>query len=82
LAENGEILELQFGKKPAMYEFPAERHPHFICNRCEKIFNLEVPIENLIIRGVEKNEGHQVDSLEIVIYGLCNECKNQEQERV
>lgn len=80
LAEAGELLEIQFGKAPAMFEYPAERHPHFICNICGKIFNLEVPIENLIIRGVEKNEGHEVKSLDIVIYGDCRECKSGKQE--
>ncbi|GAB4186405.1 MAG: peroxide-responsive transcriptional repressor PerR [Calditrichia bacterium] len=74
LAEMGEILEFNFGRGPAVFEYAAENHPHFVCESCNTIYNLEVPIESLIVRGVEKNEGHHVNHMNIIIYGTCKHC--------
>lgn len=74
LAQNGEILEIQIGQEPAIFEYPPNPHPHFICTHCGSIFNLEVPIEKLIVRGVEKNDGHRVEKMDIFIKGICKNC--------
>lgn len=74
LAENGEILEIQFGKNPAVFELASSPHPHFYCTSCKTLFNLEVPIDGLIKRGVEKSDGHRVEEMDIFIRGICKLC--------
>ena len=42
------------------------------------LIKIHMPVTSMIIRGVEKNEGHSVDDMQMMIWGVCKDCKNKE----
>ena len=53
MCENFELVGLSFPGQPTRYELPAEKeHPHFICRVCEKVFDLDIPINTEIPDGI------------------------------
>ena len=71
------IQEIFWGKEQIRYEYGAEEHPHFKCTICENLIRIQMPVSSMIIRGVEKNEGHSVDDMQMMIWGVCKDCKQK-----
>ncbi|MCK5075849.1 MAG: transcriptional repressor, partial [Calditrichia bacterium] len=78
LVEYGVIQEIFWGKEQVRYEYGTEEHPHFKCTVCDNLIKIHMPVTSMIIRGVEKNEGHSVDDMQMMIWGVCKDCKNKE----
>ncbi|PJZ70628.1 transcriptional repressor [Leptospira perolatii] len=73
LLESGRIHEIQLPGESSRFETShLDHHHHFHCRNCDKVYDIEVcpfPIENL-------PKGFQVESHEIILYGLCSECSS------
>ena len=51
-----------------------KQHPHFICEKCHKVIDIEEDLTRLIENtGSLKN--YQINNASICFYGLCSECK-------
>ena len=77
LKDKGEVLEIDLpddnrydGNKP----FP---HPHLICIRCNRIMDGEdVPALLTINQQIADKYGFQVQSQQLIFYGVCSECQS------
>lgn len=80
LTENEVIQELNYGSTYSRYDGNPKEHYHFVCNQCQAVF--DVPIEVLpdINAKVEEVTGWQVEMHRMEFYGLCNECRSQQQQ--
>lgn len=75
--ENGIVSTMISGRNELRYDVVTEAHGHFICDRCERIFNFPYTYQN---RYAEL-EGYDVKSEEIVLRGVCRECSMRQDER-
>ena len=70
-----QIIGVEFPGQPRRYELPAEsEHPHFICRRCDRVFDLPVAMQ---LPKVHAPKGFVVTGGEIVYAGTCPDCSNQ-----
>ncbi len=55
------------------YDLALINHNHFICNNCNKIYDIEpskIKVKNTI-------KDHNIEYYDIVFYGICKKCKNK-----
>lgn len=75
MAENGTILKLEFPGEPKRFDAFTHRHYHFKCNKCQRIFDIEM--EDLIDYNdiLQKlNDKFKIIHIQLLIYGICQEC--------
>ena len=71
-----------FKKKGKIQEIPTdisrwdyrdEPHPHFICNKCDKIIDIEMECK---LPSADELSVGEVNTCRIVFCGVCKSCKN------
>ena len=50
-------------------------HPHFICDACGNVLDLDIEPDYRLIDSMENFSGGEVEYCEIVFHGKCNKCK-------
>lgn len=87
------LLELQvinkvtFGDGYTRYELNGEesisghRHHHAICTGCGKVYSLDTDMLDMLERQVMDTIGFQVSDHEVKLYGLCRDCRNQNNKK-
>ncbi|MFP4167179.1 MAG: Fur family transcriptional regulator [Opitutales bacterium] len=72
LTENGQVVGVAFPGQPRRYELPATReHPHFICRRCNRVFDLPGTVH---LPPAKAPKGFLVTGGEIIYSGCCPGC--------
>lgn len=77
LLEKGEIVELNLSGIVSRYEGSLDSHYHFRCDKCGRVFDLDVPVDNELNDRVAKRTGFNVKHHQLEFRGLCRECQNQ-----
>lgn len=79
LAEEGDVVPVHLPDDVTRYE-PAGRghHHHFICRRCQGVFELEADCPVSILEGVVLPGGFKVEDHALTLYGLCARCRGEE----
>ena len=72
LVEHGMILELNINGI-SHYDGNINIHQHFLCNKCQTIFDCEIPVEN-IAYNVVGIENFDIQGCQIIFSGHCQEC--------
>ena len=72
LQDEGLITAVELPGAPARYEVSGkDHHHHFHCRSCDRVLEVEgCPGE----MGAVAPDGFQVESHEVVLYGLCDAC--------
>ncbi len=71
LSEKGAILRLTIDEKNVCFDGISEPHPHFLCKKCGKIYDLNfVPKANIQLDFSE----HLIDEVSLYYRGICKEC--------
>lgn len=79
LVKQGLINELNFGSTFDRYDAHTEEHYHFICQKCNRIYDLSLPYDNKIDRQVEEITGGKVRFHHTEFYGICKKCLEEEE---
>lgn len=77
LRDRGLIWELDFGKGLSRFDGIVHPHYHFICNSCQKVFNIRIPAIKELDYKVRELTGFQVDHHRLEFFGLCDICKKR-----
>lgn len=77
LAQEGLIQELTTGDGPSRYDFRTHAHYHFACDRCERVYDVEIPVQTRLHRELTR-QGFAVRSHDLVFHGLCPSCRSGE----
>lgn len=75
LKRAGAIRELTIARKAARYDITTSAHPHFMCRVCDRVYDIDLP------RAIQEGDivdGHQVESVQTYVYGVCAHCRAQE----
>ncbi|MBO8430508.1 transcriptional repressor [Spirochaetes bacterium] len=76
LAENGIIKKIDGLESSSHYDHNTHAHYHFICDNCKKVFDVSCGIAPDIVKKIEDETGFIVSSHDIIIHGICKNCKN------
>lgn len=72
MVAEGLIVGVDYPGQPLRYEWVSETdHAHFICRKCDRVFDLEVEIPDIIIKAPK---GFKITGQETVFYGVCPDC--------
>ena len=72
LVDHGMIRELNIDGV-SHYDGNINIHQHFLCNKCQTIFDCEMPAENMAENAVGL-ENFDVQGCQIIFSGHCQEC--------
>lgn len=76
LAEDGEILKIPMPSGKDRYDGNTIPHHHVTCRECGKVFDFDYDMDSLP-GEVSEQCGVEVSSCELVVFGLCSDCRNQ-----
>lgn len=80
LRERDEILELDFNGNPGRFEARTDKHYHLMCQKCEKVFNIDEPIDKKLNGRVARKTGFKISNYQLEFHGLCRECQESTDE--
>lgn len=75
LQEMGLITELNLEGTVSRYEYRYDRHPHFRCDRCGRVIDLDSNLDMDLDRKAAEVTGLLIDSHQLEFRGLCRECQ-------
>jgi len=74
LASQGEIIKLNCDDGSVRFDGKSDPHYHFICNRCNKVLDLEMePIDHINAIANTGFDG-KIEGNVTFFYGLCPDC--------
>jgi Fe2+ or Zn2+ uptake regulation protein len=75
-AELGIVRKVALADGPMLYDTGQEHpHAHMVCRRCGRIFDLEIQPVDAADMAAAADQGFAVDSGDLVLHGLCRECR-------
>ncbi|MDN5346794.1 MAG: Fur family transcriptional regulator, peroxide stress response regulator [Clostridia bacterium] len=74
LKESGEILELNYGSTYSRYDGNPVNHYHFVCLKCGKVLDVDMPIHSELEREIKQEGIAKVLYHRLEFYGYCAEC--------
>jgi Fe2+ or Zn2+ uptake regulation protein len=74
LTEEGEIICVQTGYDAIRYDRRRDRHYHFHCKNCGKVFDIPFPYSTNIDIEATKNSNFVVEFHTVTFEGLCLQC--------
>ena len=73
--EEGTVIAVGTVAGQERYDFNTEPHVHFICDRCNRILDLDVSMDFSAAEAVLQKYDVQIDRQELVFHGRCEQCK-------
>ncbi len=73
LARQGLLAETQAGPS-VRFDARLHRHHHFTCSACERIYDLEEPVDARLDARVTRRTGFRVSHHRIEFFGVCGAC--------
>jgi len=80
LMEQGLITKREFGSTFDRFEANTEPHYHFICERCHRIIDLEIPIDEELNQRVSSATPFNATRHQIEFFGICDQCRREAEE--
>ncbi|MFW5710523.1 MAG: Fur family transcriptional regulator [Spirochaetota bacterium] len=75
LVEQGKIKRLQHGSTFDRYDADIHEHYHFICRKCNRVYDLALNPKEDLEQIAQTESGHLVDEHKIDFFGICKECR-------
>lgn len=61
----------------AIGETACREHFHLKCSACGKLLHMDCSLMDRLSRHIEEEHGFQVDPLNTVLYGICEDCRKK-----
>jgi Fe2+ or Zn2+ uptake regulation protein len=75
LSHEGKIMKINCDSFNR-FDGNAELHPHFICNNCQRVYDVEQPVKlDFDQARFEKNTLSKIFGANIEFFGLCENCR-------
>ncbi|MGB9903119.1 MAG: Fur family transcriptional regulator [Desulfotomaculales bacterium] len=75
LKSTGEIMELNYGSTFSRYDGNPQNHYHFVCQKCGRVFDLDLPLLAGLEEEVSRRTKMAVTSHRLEFYGCCDVCR-------
>ena len=73
LVEQGQALKIQ-GEYCDHFDGNTEPHPHFVCNKCKAVIDVEDNQNADDLESQLAEEGFKVENRFVIYYGICPKC--------
>lgn len=77
LASQGEIIKINCNDGSIRFDGNSGPHYHFVCNRCNKVMDLEMEPIDHINKIANAGFPGKIEGNVTFFYGLCPDCSNQ-----
>lgn len=77
LYESGEIIKIQTASNKEHFDGCTDKHNHFVCRRCDRIFDVSADGAEELIKQAAKDLTADVEDYSLVFYGVCSECREK-----
>jgi Fur family peroxide stress response transcriptional regulator len=74
LIEQGRLSRIAFGSTFDRLDANMEPHYHFLCEECDSILDLDLPVDPGIDGWLARERGYVVRRHELEFHGLCPKC--------
>ena len=74
LMQDGLVISVGNVNGQERYDACVSPHTHFICTRCGRIDDADVPLPLPDYAGIEKNTGWRLNGHSLCFTGLCSDC--------
>lgn len=78
LKAQGQIQELAFGSTFDRFDGNVLPHPHFICRKCGRVYDINIPYDKELNKKAKIASNCMIDSHSIEFHGKCNNCRGGE----
>lgn len=75
LAENGMLKKICISYGSDRFDGRTDTHFHMICDKCARVYDVELEELANIKQNILKNTGFTVTEYELTIQGICPDCK-------
>jgi len=76
LRDMGMIKELTFNDSSARFDGFVDDHQHFICEKCNKIYDIQIDMVPQLSKELQKKLNVEVKNIRAEFYGICEVCKS------
>lgn len=74
LADEGVIARLTMPSGPDHYDCATERHTHFLCRSCNRVFDTQLPYDVALDGRIPGLPNCKVEWHRLILVGLCADC--------
>ncbi len=74
LSEMGELLKIRIADGSDRFDGRTDQHFHMVCDKCSKVFDVELDELDYITDDVLKKYGHKLTNITLNLNGVCCEC--------
>lgn len=60
-----------------LYDPRTDAHHHVRCSRCGRIEDLDAPLEDASVLAAAEEAGYEADRTEVVVVGVCPDCRGR-----
>ena len=75
LAENGMVKKIEGLDGTAHFDHQTFDHYHFICTKCNRVFDIPCDIAPDLAQDVESRTGFRIASYDVSVRGTCKSCQ-------
>ena len=75
LAENGMVKKIEGLDGTAHFDHQTFDHYHFICTKCNRVFDIPCDISPDLAQDVESRTGFRIASYDVSFRGTCKSCQ-------
>ena len=78
MRQDGTIISVATVAGQERYDANTDVHTHFICRNCHSVIDLfEIQLTADHIADAQARYGHDIESQELILRGVCNDCRKQ-----
>ncbi len=74
LADMGDIARIQVGDGADHFDYDTSPHYHFICTKCGRVTDLDMPVTEQMIHSASENFDGEIKGQMTYFYGHCSNC--------
>lgn len=78
MANSGNIKKISGLEEAEHFDHNTHTHYHFLCKKCNKVFDIDAKVAPEIIENTQKETGFIIDSYDVVFHGICKDCQTEE----
>ncbi len=77
MADSGIILKLEVGGTQKRFDATTETHYHIRCSQCDKVDDIEIPVQHHINEAAMAASNYQILGHHIEFSGVCLDCQSK-----